>query len=140
MIFFTFKVTGIEGTFRKTCESVMTVLRNNKDTLMAVLEAFVYDPLLSWRLMETSVSAQKTPASTTNVVVTETNSVVMVSAANIAMDTVSAATSYAASLSRKVAFNNVGDPGKWSRLYIVAHVKLKFCRKLISSTRPYIFL
>ncbi|KAG8229231.1 hypothetical protein J437_LFUL001476 [Ladona fulva] len=50
---FYFKVTGIEGTYRRTCESVMWVLRRNKDSLMAVLEAFVYDPLLNWRLMDT---------------------------------------------------------------------------------------
>jgi FKBP12-rapamycin complex-associated protein len=48
------EVTGIEGTYRKTCESVMTVLRKNKDSLMAVLEAFVYDPLLNWRLLDTT--------------------------------------------------------------------------------------
>lgn len=30
----------------------MEVLRDNKDSVMAVLEAFVYDPLLSWRLVE----------------------------------------------------------------------------------------
>lgn len=29
----------------------MVVLRTNKDSLMAVLEAFVYDPLIAWRLM-----------------------------------------------------------------------------------------
>lgn len=29
----------------------MKVLRDNKESLMAVLEAFVYDPLISWRLM-----------------------------------------------------------------------------------------
>ncbi|QQP56713.1 Serine/threonine-protein kinase TOR, partial [Caligus rogercresseyi] len=34
------EVTGIEGTYRRTCESVLTVLRRNKDSLMAVLEAF----------------------------------------------------------------------------------------------------
>ncbi|KAL1494336.1 hypothetical protein ABEB36_009951 [Hypothenemus hampei] len=48
------EVTGIEGTYRSTCESVMSVLRGNKDSLMAVLEAFVYDPLLNWRLIETT--------------------------------------------------------------------------------------
>ncbi|XP_066259712.1 serine/threonine-protein kinase mTor [Euwallacea similis] len=47
------EVTGIEGTYRRTCESVMSVLHRNKDSLMAVLEAFVYDPLLNWRLIET---------------------------------------------------------------------------------------
>ena len=38
-----------------TCESVMTVLREHKDSLMAVLEAFVYDPLLNWRLMDSKL-------------------------------------------------------------------------------------
>ena len=46
------KVTGIEGNFRMTCHNVMRVLRDNKDSLMAVLEAFVYDPLLNWRLVD----------------------------------------------------------------------------------------
>ncbi len=45
------EVSGIEGNFRITCENVMRVLRENKDSLMAVLEAFVYDPLINWRLM-----------------------------------------------------------------------------------------
>ncbi|KAF5387292.1 hypothetical protein D9757_005800 [Collybiopsis confluens] len=46
-------VSGIEGSFRNTCEITMKVLRDNKESLMAVLEAFVYDPLISWRLMQT---------------------------------------------------------------------------------------
>jgi serine/threonine-protein kinase mTOR len=45
------EVSGIEGTFRLTCESVMNVLRENKDSLMAMLEAFVHDPLLSWKIV-----------------------------------------------------------------------------------------
>jgi len=45
------EVSGIEGNFRITCENVMRVLRENKDSLMAVLEAFVYDPLINWRLL-----------------------------------------------------------------------------------------
>jgi serine/threonine-protein kinase mTOR len=36
------EVTGIEGTFRRTCESVMKVLRENRDSVMAVLEALVF--------------------------------------------------------------------------------------------------
>lgn len=57
------EVTGIEGTFRRTCESVMKVLRINRDSLMAVLEAFVYDPLVYWRLVEAANShiGQNTP-------------------------------------------------------------------------------
>ena len=46
------EVTGIEGNFHVTCNVVMRVLRQNKDSLMAVLEAFVYDPLLNWRLVD----------------------------------------------------------------------------------------
>ena len=45
------EVSGIEGNFRITCENVMRVLRENKESLMAVLEAFVYDPLINWRLL-----------------------------------------------------------------------------------------
>lgn len=44
------EVSGIEGNFRTTAQITMRVLRDNKDSLMAVLEAFVYDPLISWRL------------------------------------------------------------------------------------------
>ena len=47
MLIDTMEVTGIEGNFRVTCNVVMRVLRQNKDSLMAVLEAFVYDPLLN---------------------------------------------------------------------------------------------
>ena len=43
------EVSGIEGTFRVTCEAVMQVLRDNKESLLAVLEAFVHDPLVSRR-------------------------------------------------------------------------------------------
>ncbi|XP_063895225.1 serine/threonine-protein kinase mTor isoform X1 [Helicoverpa armigera] len=46
------EVTGIEGTYRSTCESVMHVLHKHRDSVMAVLEAFVYDPLLNWRLVD----------------------------------------------------------------------------------------
>ena len=45
-------MTGIEGNFCQTCNNVMRVLRENKDSVMAVLEAFVYDPLLNWRLID----------------------------------------------------------------------------------------
>lgn len=47
------QVSGIEGSYRNTCEISMRVLRDNKESLMAVLEAFVYDPLINWRLMPT---------------------------------------------------------------------------------------
>ncbi|KAG6827657.1 hypothetical protein H0H92_010880 [Tricholoma furcatifolium] len=53
------EVSGIEGSFRKTCEITMNVLRDNKESLMAVLEAFVYDPLINWRLMQTEVEVRR---------------------------------------------------------------------------------
>jgi len=46
------EVCGIEGIFRFTSEAVMRVLRANKESVMAVLEAFVYDPLINWRLLD----------------------------------------------------------------------------------------
>ncbi|KAI5120260.1 hypothetical protein M0805_004596 [Coniferiporia weirii] len=49
------EVSGIQGSFKNTCEISMQVLRDNKESLMAVLEAFVYDPLINWRLMQAEV-------------------------------------------------------------------------------------
>jgi phosphatidylinositol kinase/protein kinase (PI-3 family) len=45
-------VCGIEGTFRTTCEQVMSVLRENASSLTSVLESFIYDPLASWRILK----------------------------------------------------------------------------------------
>ncbi|CAE7687305.1 Mtor, partial [Symbiodinium microadriaticum] len=61
------EISGIEGTFRSTSEKVrpecneqlqvlwlayvMRILRDNQNSVMAMLEAFVYDPLISWRLL-----------------------------------------------------------------------------------------
>ncbi|XP_054164318.1 serine/threonine-protein kinase SMG1-like [Oppia nitens] len=43
-----FGITGIEGTFRMSCENILRVLRKGKETLLTLLEAFVYDPLIDW--------------------------------------------------------------------------------------------
>lgn len=48
MLTYAMEVSGIEGSFRITCENVMRVLRDNKESLMAILEAFAYDPLINW--------------------------------------------------------------------------------------------
>lgn len=48
MLSYAMEVSGIEGSFRITSENVMKVLRDNKDSLMAILEAFAYDPLINW--------------------------------------------------------------------------------------------
>lgn len=41
-------VTGVEGVFRKAAEITMQLLRDNKDVLMSVLDAFIHDPLVEW--------------------------------------------------------------------------------------------
>ncbi|KAI0660728.1 hypothetical protein C8Q70DRAFT_912237 [Cubamyces menziesii] len=43
-----FGVTGVEGVFRIACEVTLRLLRENKDCLMNVLDAFVHDPLVEW--------------------------------------------------------------------------------------------
>ncbi|CAN6463926.1 unnamed protein product [Victoria cruziana] len=41
-------ITGYEGTFLKTCEITLSVLRSHRETLMSVLETFIHDPLVEW--------------------------------------------------------------------------------------------
>ncbi|KAJ2137838.1 phosphatidylinositol kinase- protein kinase tor1, partial [Coemansia sp. RSA 637] len=42
------EVSSTDGIFKHTANHTMRVLRANRESLMAVLEAFVYDPLVSW--------------------------------------------------------------------------------------------
>lgn len=37
-----------EGMFRKACEVTLRVLREHKDMLRTVLQAFIHDPLSEW--------------------------------------------------------------------------------------------
>ncbi|EAU84196.2 atypical/PIKK/ATR protein kinase [Coprinopsis cinerea okayama7 len=66
-------VTGVEGMFRIACELTMDLLRNNMDSLMSVLDAFIHDPLVEWedekRKQENRSrrSAQQVPVTTTNI-------------------------------------------------------------------------
>jgi FKBP12-rapamycin complex-associated protein len=55
------EVAGIEGSYRSTCERTMTVLRDSRDSLVAMLEAFVHDPLISWRLAGLSEASSDRP-------------------------------------------------------------------------------
>jgi serine/threonine-protein kinase ATR len=41
-------LSGYEGVFRRVCELTLGVLRNNRETLMSVLETFIHDPLVEW--------------------------------------------------------------------------------------------
>eukprot|EP01129_Flabellula_baltica_P013264 TRINITY_DN6129_c0_g1_i1.p1 TRINITY_DN6129_c0_g1~~TRINITY_DN6129_c0_g1_i1.p1 ORF type:complete len:2300 (+),score=375.38 TRINITY_DN6129_c0_g1_i1:7-6906(+) len=67
------EVSGVNGSFRATCEDVVQLLRANKESIMAVLESFVYDPLINWRLFteneieelgtdETPIDEEMTPS------------------------------------------------------------------------------
>ena len=50
MLTFAMEVSNIDGSYKIASEAVMRVIRDNKESLMAVLEAFIHDPLLNWRL------------------------------------------------------------------------------------------
>ncbi|TVY61634.1 Protein kinase rad3 [Fusarium oxysporum f. sp. cubense] len=39
-------IYGYEGPFRKSCELTLSILRQQEETLMTILEAFIYDPTL----------------------------------------------------------------------------------------------
>lgn len=67
MLTFAMEVSGIEGSFRITCEHVMSLLRENKESLMAILEAFAYDPLINWGFdIPTKGDASVLPQSSNN--------------------------------------------------------------------------
>ncbi|MCD7451125.1 hypothetical protein HAX54_009737 [Datura stramonium] len=61
------EVSGIEGNFRSTCENVMQVLRLHKDSVMAMMEAFVHDPLINWRLFNFNEVPQNVPLASAHV-------------------------------------------------------------------------
>lgn len=44
--------TGVEGVFRRSCEKSMEVLRQNKITIVTILEVLLHDPLYSWSLTD----------------------------------------------------------------------------------------
>ncbi|KAJ1942093.1 phosphatidylinositol kinase- protein kinase tor1, partial [Linderina pennispora] len=52
MVVMPMEVSSIEGSFKFTANHTMRVLRANRDSLMAVLEAFVFDPLVSWSYIQ----------------------------------------------------------------------------------------
>ena len=50
MLTFAMEVSNIDGSYKISCEAVMRVIRDNKESILAVLEAFIHDPLLNWKL------------------------------------------------------------------------------------------
>ncbi|TCD67266.1 serine/threonine-protein kinase M1 [Steccherinum ochraceum] len=65
-------ITGPEGFFRIACEVTMQLLRDNKDSLMSVLDAFVHDPLVEWedekRKLEREAQRRNSNSNKNNVV------------------------------------------------------------------------
>ncbi|KAF9550371.1 Serine/threonine-protein kinase smg1 [Mortierella hygrophila] len=57
-------VTGVEGNFRIGCEQTMKVMRKNKEILVTLLEAFVYDPLVDWQIDATTGQGGGAPGGT----------------------------------------------------------------------------
>ncbi|EFA86121.1 protein kinase [Heterostelium album PN500] len=45
-------LTGIHGTFSETCNIVLDLLRKNKQTLLNILETFIYEPLTDWKIKQ----------------------------------------------------------------------------------------
>ena len=45
-----FGPSGVEGTFRRSCETTLNILRANKEGIMTILEVLIYDPLYNWSL------------------------------------------------------------------------------------------
>lgn len=57
------EVSGIEGSFKTVCEEVLGLMRREKDSVLAMLEAFVHDPLINWRLVNQPADAATVSAS-----------------------------------------------------------------------------
>ena len=43
---------ALQGLFRISCEDILRILRRGRETLLTLLEAFVYDPLIDWTQSE----------------------------------------------------------------------------------------
>ncbi|KAH8420242.1 hypothetical protein KR009_007952 [Drosophila setifemur] len=56
-------VTGIEGPFRLGCEYVLKVMRKERETLLTLLEAFVYDPLVDWTINDDAQALRRSLSS-----------------------------------------------------------------------------
>jgi hypothetical protein len=43
-----FGMTGVRGAFANSCQQVMAVMRRNAQTLVSLLDTFIYDPIVDW--------------------------------------------------------------------------------------------
>ncbi|CCW67176.1 unnamed protein product [Phytomonas sp. Hart1] len=71
-------ITGVEGVYRLTSELVMRNLRRNSENLLTILETFIYDPLINWRLTAPTDGGDKlTPLHTENIYVTNNEPLIL---------------------------------------------------------------
>lgn len=51
--------SGVEGVYRKSCEKTMEVLRQNKSTILTIVEVLLHDPLYAWTLTSSAASKRQ---------------------------------------------------------------------------------
>lgn len=61
----------VQGTFRLACEHVLKTLKKGRETLLTLLEAFVYDPLVDWAVAEDTIGGTNEAASNRHRVISE---------------------------------------------------------------------
>ncbi|XP_046801392.1 serine/threonine-protein kinase ATM isoform X1 [Lucilia cuprina] len=44
-------ISGINGVFKKSCDTTMTILRKHQDVINTILEVLLYDPLYQWKVV-----------------------------------------------------------------------------------------
>ena len=54
---------GADGVYTGGLKAAMTTLRDNRDTLLSVLEPFIKDPIIDWKRQKSSQRTSKTSAS-----------------------------------------------------------------------------
>uniref|UniRef100_A0A7E4VT79 non-specific serine/threonine protein kinase n=1 Tax=Panagrellus redivivus TaxID=6233 RepID=A0A7E4VT79_PANRE len=59
--------TQTEGTFRQSCEHILSVLRAGRHTLLSMLDAFVYDPLVDWAMADHHAAGGSTTVNTNTI-------------------------------------------------------------------------
>ena len=44
-------ICGVNGVFKKSCETTMAILRQHQDVITTILEVLLYDPLYIWKVV-----------------------------------------------------------------------------------------
>lgn len=58
-----FGPTGADGVYTESLKLTMKTLRDNRDTLLSVLEPFINDPIIDWKRVRSSQSPKKSRSS-----------------------------------------------------------------------------